>query len=126
MDESEVVKAVRNWIRSEHPNWVIRRAWHFDVVAGPSKNQPSIAVECKGHPSLRFKVHRAIGQCLNYTTESELRNVPCFIAIPKHFIFNNVMLKTLENHNLPIGLLTVTDNGEITILRRVKGSHIGE
>jgi len=56
LDENEVVKEVKNWIKSEHPDWIIWRAWHFDVVAGPSKNEPAITVECKGHPSERYKI----------------------------------------------------------------------
>lgn len=126
MDETEVIKAVKNWITSEHPNWVIRKAWHFDVVAGPSKNQPSIAVECKGHPAMRFKAHRAIGQCLEYKRGTAFDKVSCFIAIPRHFIYNNVILKTLEYYKLPIGLLTVDDNGEITIVRMGNELHIEE
>jgi len=115
LDESEVIKAVKNWIKSEHPNWVIWRAWHFDVIAGPSKFRHSIAVECKGHPAERYKVQRAIGQCLEYLTFTE---VSCFIATPKDFIYNDNILRTLEYHKLPIGFLTVNDEGAITVLRR--------
>jgi len=87
------------------------------VIAGPSKNEPSIAVECKGHPSERYKVHRAIGQCLEYTTLTE---VSCFIAIPQDFVYNDRIIRTLDYHKLPIGLLTIDDNGEVEILRRGK------
>ena len=117
MKETEVVKSVKNWITSEHPNWVIRRAWNFDVVAGPSKNQPSIAVECKGLPSERHKIQRAIGQCLDYMTFTK---VPCFIAIPENFIYEDRILRILEHHKLAIGLLTVTDEGQVTVLRKGK------
>lgn len=123
MKETEVVKAVRNWIKSDHPNWIIRRAWHFDVVGCSSEDKPSIAVECKGHLSKRHEVHRAIGQCLDYMTFTK---VSCFIAIPEDCVYKDVIVKTLENHRLPIGLLTVTDNGEVTVLRQVKKSDIGE
>ena len=121
--ENEVVEAVKNWIKSEHPDWIIWRAWHFDVVAGPFENEPAVAVECKGHPSERYKVHRAIGQCLDYTTFTK---VPCFIAIPQDFIYNNRILKTLEHHKLPIGLLVVDDDGNVKILRTGKELHIKE
>ena len=117
MDELEVKKAVKKWIKSQHPDWYVRGAWHFDVVAGPSKQQLAIAVECKGHPSQRFKAQRAIGQCLDYTARTALGNVSCFIAIPEHFIYNNIMLDTLEYHNLPIGLLVVDDHGNVKVLR---------
>lgn len=120
LEEPRVVEAIRNWIRSEHQDWIIWRKWHFDVIAGPSKSQPSIVVECKGGASQRFKVHRTIGQCLDYTEGWELANVPCYIAIPKDFIYNDRVLRILEFHQLPMGLLNVDDEGKVSILREAR------
>jgi len=123
LEEPEVKRAIVDWIKSEHPDWYVWRRWHFDVVAGPSKSQPSLAVECKGGSSRRHKAQRAIGQCLDYMTESIFANVPCFIATPKNFPDNQVILKTLEYQKLPIGLLVVGDDGRVTILREAKRIH---
>jgi len=122
--ESEVKKAVKRWLRSEHPDWTIWSKWHFDIIAGSSKSQPLIAVECKGIPSERKKIHRAIGQCLDYMTPTGFAEVSCFMAIPKDFVYNDLILKILEYHELSIGLLTVDDNGEVTIQREAKKSHV--
>ena len=117
LNETEVVKAVTDWIKSDHPDWIVWGTSHFDVVAGPSKSEPIIAVECKGLPSQKHKLHKAIGQCLHYTT---FIKVPCFIAIPENFIYKESILNTFEYHKLGIGLLSVNNNGHVTILRRAK------
>jgi len=122
LEELAVKKAVKGWIKSKHPDWVIHGAWHFDIIAGPTKNQHAIAIECKGGYGYgRSKIQRAIGQCLNYKTIPEFRNVPCYIAIPKGF-WGDTLLNTLEYHKLPIGVLIVTENKEVKIV----GEYTGE
>jgi len=126
LNEKQVKKFVENWVKSEHPNWSIWSRWHFDIITGPSQSEPLIAVECKGASSKRYKMQRAIGQCLDYMAGTRFAQISCFIATPKDFWFNKIILQILEQFELPIGLLIVNDHGTVTVSREAKRSHVKE
>jgi len=118
LSEDEVIDAIKKWIKTQHPELSFYRSWTFDIIAGPSEMCPGLLVECKGNPSQRFKAQRAIGQCLEYTAFLGVMNTPCFIAIPENFAYKDLILQTLKDHKLPIGLLVVGDKGEVKVLRK--------
>jgi len=73
-------------------------------------------IECKGTNS---GVHRAVGQCMDYYFSNDC--IPTYLAVPEDY----KQLKTLEQlikfFSLPIGILLVNNEGEISTKTEAKG-----
>ncbi|MDH5733152.1 MAG: hypothetical protein OEY88_05135 [Candidatus Bathyarchaeota archaeon] len=74
------------------------------------------AVECKGTTS---NVHRAIGQCLHYYIIYGC--IPTYLAVPENYKQLKTLRRTAKFFNLPIGILLINSNGEISIERKPNG-----
>lgn len=115
MEEPEVRKVVEEWVKSEHPDWIIWSEWHFDIISGPAKHLPSLAIECKGRAGKRSSFQRAVGQCLDYMI---FNKGATYIAVPDDYVYKDFLSRVLKGHNLPIGILTVSGEHEVKILRQ--------
>ena len=122
MEEREVKKVIKEWVKLNHPNWIIWSTWHFDIVSGPAKDRPTLAIECKGRTGLRSSFQRAVGQCLDYMAG---RKWTIYMAIPDNYIYKDQLLRVLNYHNLPIGILTISDQHKVSVLRQASRKNTG-
>ena len=74
------------------------------------------AVECKGTGS---GVHRAIGQCLDYYMEYGC--IPLYLAVPADYTKLSSLDRIMGFYDLPLGILTVNEEGEISVRRKAVG-----
>ena len=115
MEEREVRKVVKEWLKLNYPRWIIWSPWYFDIVSGPARHLPTMAIECKGRARSRSSFQRAVGQCLDYMLDSKLT---VYLAIPDDYIYKDPLLRVLKQHNLPVGVLTVSNKQEVSVLRQ--------
>jgi|WetSurMetagenome_2_1015567.scaffolds.fasta_scaffold25844_2 hypothetical protein len=124
MKESEVEEIIDAYLKKEKAgktflgirNYGVDRwqaPWEVkdsSILIGRTKD--GIQIEIKGSNS---NIDRTVGQCLRYHYENE--SLKIFIAIPEDHEKIDVMRQIFDHYNLPIGIMTIGKNREVTITR---------
>jgi hypothetical protein len=134
LNEEDVAKAVLAWSRERYPDSAVERMSgpYVDItvtkVKGILNLDPNATmtfaakVECKGTQKDGATaigiMYGALGQALWYQAQDvEGRLVPTFLAVPGDFYGLDKLKLILKQLRLPIGLLVVSEDGQVSIAK---------
>jgi len=127
VEHQEVVETVKNWLKRQHPSpRRVAEGSHADILLMTDYYEKPLVtyhlqVECKGTED---NVDVAIGQCLRYYALSSLEGLFTYLAIPEDFKQLVTLQAVLRLVTLPIGLLSVYNDGKVEIIKKAEGSEI--
>ena len=112
-----VMDAVLRWLGAVFPNSTIRTKDKaievFEIKDGYSigyEMAHQICINCDPQLAEHFS---SLGQCLDYCVESGF--VPTYLAVPYDDKNIERLERMINSSNLPIGLLTVNQKGEVKV-----------
>ncbi|MBS7614207.1 hypothetical protein KEJ18_00470 [Candidatus Bathyarchaeota archaeon] len=117
MQEEDVKKAVLGWLGAYFPTSIVRteneRIAVYEVEDGYSigyRMAYNIHINCNTQLT---ECHKSLGQCLTCCIESGF--VPTYLAVPQDYPHMEKLERIMSSVNLPIGLLTVGQNGNVRV-----------
>lgn len=118
MQEEDIKKAVLGWLGAYFPTSVVRtendRLIVYEVEDGYSigyRMAYNIHINCNPQ---QIECYKSLGQCVTCCIESGF--VPTYLAVPHDHPYIKKFERIMNSVNLPIGLLTVNQNGNVRIV----------
>jgi len=118
MQEEDVKKAILEWIGAHFPTSIIRTENDWITVYEVEDSYSigyrmayNIHINCNPQQT---ECHKSLGQCLIWCIENGF--VPTYLAVPFDHPHIEKFGRIMNSVNLPIGLLSVNQNGDVRII----------
>ncbi|MEM1607190.1 MAG: hypothetical protein QXW55_03180 [Candidatus Bathyarchaeia archaeon] len=117
MVSGNISEVLSKWLSSLFPTSIIRseedRVEVYEVEDGYSigyRMAYCVMTKCGFDLS---DCYRSLGQCIVYCIENGF--IPTYMAVPEDYPYLNKLEKILSSINLPIGLITISSDGQIRV-----------